>query len=360
MDRKTVCFSPDADIKLDVADFRSHLETAAHHHLDHPPSGDCPECIAHLHTAALLYRGDFLSGFYLRDSPNFEDWKFFQNEALRRDYAFALKKLVDLLQTKGDFPNATVFARRWLALDTLNEEAQRALIKIYALSGQRTAALRQYQECQRLLRAELDVIPEPETRILFEQIQSGELAQPAEMLVGHPQKTLKISEAADLSVTKQEVDFSAQGSVPTGVLQALNRPFVGRQLEVKKITALLANSSCWLVTLIGPGGIGKTRLALEVGLSHQKHFPHGVFFVPLIALETNQSIIPSIARATGLIFRQDGPSPQKQLLDYLKGKKILIILDSFETFVHSADLLPAIHFQANEVKLLVTSRHRCR
>ncbi len=189
-------------------------------------------------------------------------------------------------------------------------------------------------------------------------IQSGELAQPAEMLVGHPQKTLKISEAADLSVTKQEVDFSAQGSVPTGVLQALNRPFVGRQLEVKKITALLAKSSCWLVTLIGPGGIGKTRLALEVGLSHQKHFPHGVFFVPLIALETNQSIIPSIARATGLIFRQDGPSPQKQLLDYLKGKKILIILNSFETFVHSADLLPAIHFQANEVKLLVTSRHR--
>ena len=149
VDRKTVCFSPDADIKLDVADFRSHLETAAHHHLDHPPSGDCPECIAHLHTAALLYRGDFLSGFYLRDSPNFEDWKFFQNEALRRDYAFALKKLVDLLQTKGDFPNATVFARRWLALDTLNEEAQRALIKIYAQSGQRTAALRQYQECQR-------------------------------------------------------------------------------------------------------------------------------------------------------------------------------------------------------------------
>ncbi len=101
----------------------------------------------------------FSSGFYLRDSPNFEDWKFFQNEALRRDYAFALKKLVDLLQTKGDFPNATVFARRWLALDTLNEEAQRALIKIYALSGQRTAALRQYQECQRLLRAELDVFP---------------------------------------------------------------------------------------------------------------------------------------------------------------------------------------------------------
>ena len=355
-DRDAIGVSPEAQILVDVVEFQAHLE-AFHRHA-HPAFTACPECMAHLHTAALLYRGDFMAGFCLRDSAGFEDWQFFQREALRHDYSGALQKLVSLLRNQSSFDEAALFARRWLALDNLNEEAHRELMKIDAMSGQRTQALRQYQECRRLLQTELNVSPEGATHALYEQIQSGKYPWDE---VNQPEKHRKYqpsgADTASQDHWKVEAPYVKE-VLPTGIWQAHPGPFVGREPELKQIAEALADPGCWLLTLLGPGGIGKTRLAVEAGLKHQASFSQGIFLIPCNALESEASMAPAIARATGLTLRQDGSSPEEQLLDFLRDKQMLLIFDSFEILVQSAGLLEKIHHHAKQVKLWVTSRHR--
>ena len=180
VDREKIGVSLDSDLSLDVTQFQTSLASIQNHaHLD---SSVCPECLANLHKAALLYRGDFLTGFRLRDSADFDDWQFFQQEALRREYADVLQKEVKLFVQNKLLAEAVAFAQRWLALDTLNEEAHRLLMITYALNEQRHIALRQYQECQRILQAELGIAPEPATTALFEAIVSGQYAREVEGL----------------------------------------------------------------------------------------------------------------------------------------------------------------------------------
>ncbi|MFQ5617253.1 MAG: BTAD domain-containing putative transcriptional regulator, partial [Anaerolineales bacterium] len=107
--------------------------------------------------AARLYRGDFMTGFTLRDSPAFDDWQFFEAERLRRKFAGALERLVACHAKRDELDPAIQHARRWLALDPLHEPAHRVLMRLYAQSGHRAAALRQYRECVRILESELGV-----------------------------------------------------------------------------------------------------------------------------------------------------------------------------------------------------------
>lgn len=354
--REEIGFNPIGDIFLDVTVFLAHLAAFKRH--VHPTSPVCQECIANLHKAALLYRGDFLTGFHLRDSASFDDWLFFQSEALRRDYAGALQKLADLLHQAGAYPEATEFAQRWLALDTLNEEAHRLLMKVYAASGQRHSALRQYQECQRILHADLGIAPEPATTTLYQAIVAGRDNRENETAHRLPEDRGKNFLGVGSVVDWLEGTVSANENKPVGNLPNPSTPFVGRQPERTHIARLLSDSDCWLLTLLGPGGIGKTRLAIEAGQDQANDFPQGVFFVSLSTIETEQAILTAVARALGLTFRQNGPAPDEQLLAYLCDKRLLMILDSFEGLVQRANILDRIHSNAAGVKILVTSRHR--
>jgi predicted ATPase/DNA-binding CsgD family transcriptional regulator len=136
--------------------------------------------------------------------------------------------------------------------------------------------------------------------------------------------------------------------------------FIGREDEIAEIVALLDNPACRLLTLVGLGGIGKTRLALEVAARKLDSFPNGVFFAPLQPLTAHQDIVSAIAAATGLQFYDDQLTPRQQLLNYLCEKQILLILDNFEHLLDGADLLPEILDAAPRVKILVTSRERLR
>lgn len=341
-DHETIGFLPDISLYLDIAEFHTHLARINQH--PHPTAGSCAECITWLHTVASLYRGDFLSGFALRDSNRFEDWQVFQAEILRREYADALKKLVAMLLGDNALKEAFLFCQRWLALDNLNEEVQRQMMRIHILNGDRSLALRQFQECERLLETELGVPPEPATVSLHEQILSGAFMLQLDSLPGSGETILP----APASYT----------ATPALSFPAPSTPFLGRQQELNQISELLANPDCWLLTLLGPGGIGKTRLALEAGKQQAANFPQGVFFAPLAAFDTPQSIAPAIAAAIGLTLRQNDRSPEEQLLSFLAEKKLLLILDSFERLVASSDLLGSIHFRAKDVKVIITTRHR--
>lgn len=134
-------------------------------------------------------------------------------------------------------------------------------------------------------------------------------------------------------------------------------PFVGREPEITELGKLLADSSCSLLTLTGPGGVGKTRLSLQVAAENVEAFPDGVYFVPLAPVSSQDLLVSTMSEPLGLTFygQQD---PRGQLLKYLSGKKMLLVLDNFEHLLEGAELIADILTGASHVKILATSRER--
>ncbi|MBI1256409.1 MAG: tetratricopeptide repeat protein [Chloroflexi bacterium] len=132
-------------------------------------------------------------------------------------------------------------------------------------------------------------------------------------------------------------------------------PFVNRVREIAEITQRLTSPDCHLLTLVGPGGIGKTRLAIQVAASCTDLFDDGVYFVPLQPLDSPEFIISAIADNIHFSF-SSGVDPQQQLFQYVREKALLLVLDNFEHLLDGAELLAAILSAAPSVKLLVTSR----
>ena len=149
VDRETAALDPDAEVWLDVDQFRERLATCERH--GHAPTKVCPDCLSPLAEAVELYQNDFLAGFTLRNSPEYDEWQFFQTEGLRQELASALERLIHGHSAEGEYEAAIPYARRWLALDPLHEPAHRQLMQLYAKAGQRAAALRHYAYCYMVL-----------------------------------------------------------------------------------------------------------------------------------------------------------------------------------------------------------------
>jgi diguanylate cyclase (GGDEF)-like protein len=577
---------------LDVRAFQDLLADCRAH--GHAPSEACPACLGSLAEAADLYRDDFLAGFTLPDSPAFDDWQFFQSQGLHDELASVLEQLALAHGERGDHEQAIAYARRWVALDPLHEPAQRCLIRLYAWSGQRAAALRQYEACAQVLQAELGVPPGEETTALCQAIKEGrepaavepragryrfehlisdrgsfgdvwlatdtvlerdvaikcpkatgdavrrerfltearllarlnhpnitqiydvveeqdrfylvieyvdgrdlreilaggalsldlvlEVAKgilealayahgrgivhrdvkPSNVLIGEEVKLTDLNLAGLRSILERgtsrfagtpaymapeqiegrpmdgRADLYAVGVVlyqmiaggrrpfesptesemldahlhaeppplsqyaPTvppaleqvvmrllakdpedrypsakAVIEALDAihvgtqvsnlpvqltPFVGRERELASIGAKLGDPDCRLLTLTGPGGVGKTRLAAEASLAHADAFAHGVCFVPLAPLQSVDAILLSVAQALSLDFRFSG-DPQQQVLDHLSGKSMLLVLDNLEHLLDgarrdAADVVSEVLRAGTGVKVLATSRAR--
>ncbi|MCB0193635.1 MAG: AAA family ATPase [Anaerolineae bacterium] len=161
-DRETIGFADEQAIWVDVLQFQTCLRDTK----------DKPAALSALAEAVSLYHDDFLAGFTLRDSPAFDEWQFFQSEELRRDLARALQRLVEGYQ-HSDIQAALPYAQRRVELDPLDEAAQRDLMRLYAQTGQRSAAVRQYRLLEETLQAELAIAPAAETTALFRQLQTA-------------------------------------------------------------------------------------------------------------------------------------------------------------------------------------------
>lgn len=133
--------------------------------------------------------------------------------------------------------------------------------------------------------------------------------------------------------------------------------FIGRDDELARLTKLVNDPTVRLVTLIGAGGMGKTRLALEMALAHVDGFAHGAYFVPLAPLRSATSIVPTIAESVGFSFSASG-EPKQQLLDYFREKSLLLVMDNFEHLMESASIVTDILRAAPRVQCIVTSRER--
>lgn len=163
----------------------------------------------------------------------------------------------------------------------------------------------------------------------------------------------------------RQAQDAARPLAPPSNLPIPPTPLLGREHELAGIAQLLAKQHCRLLTLCGPGGIGKTRLALEAAAKSAEVFRDGVYFVPLASLNGAEFMASALANALGLIFQcQD--NPQAQLVNYLRDKHLLLVLDNFEHLLptmpesdaQAIELLAELLHHAPTTKLLATSRER--
>ncbi len=324
--RHTIRFNPQSDHWLDVAAFTALAEACGRHR--HRSRGTCLPCLRSMERMVALYQGEFLERFSAGNSRLFEEWVLLRREWLHREAMEALVHLANHHERRGETRQARRYAHRQVEMEPWREEAHRQLMRLLALVGQRSAALAQYKVCRRTLAEELHVEPTDQTTALYESIRAG---------------------ASAPSLLR----FSA----PLHRLSPSPTPFVGRETELAELADLLASPDCRLVTLVGSGGIGKTRLALQAAADHRGTFAHGIVFVPLTSVRSSELLVSAIADALGFSFRE-GVHLEGQLLGYLREKELLLVLDGMEHVLEGAELLARILHRASGVIVLATSRER--
>ena len=323
VNRQTVQLNPAGDLWIDGRTFADLLRSPT------PPSQEA------LEEAIGLYRGGFLEGFSLADSSAFEEWLVLCRERYQRLMMGALHRLVEAYEQQGRYDRALELGWKQLELEPWWEQAHQQLMRLLALSGRRSEAVAQYHRCRRLLVEELEVAPSAETTALFQQIRDG----------GPP----------------GTAPSPRHRPGPTHNLPLATGPFVGREAEVGQIQACLQDPACRLLTLVGAGGMGKTRLALEAvrdWISRPQGAElEGVTLVPLAPVQTPEAIAPAITQAAGFPLAP-GHEPEQQLLETLRQKRWLLILDSFEHLLEGTGFVAKILRTVPYVKILVTSRTR--
>lgn len=340
---QTVTFNTALPYQLDVETF-----------LAAPPQHNPGDVLAVLQEHADLYRGDFLDGFYVRNAPDFEQWLQAEREQLRTVAAQRFATLAKHYQQNGNLRNAISTVRRLLALEPWREEAHYQLMELLVRNGEPHAALHQYELCRVALADELAVEPGSAITNLYTEIRArGKAAGSRE----HPTTAPIVLGRKPSALTKEQATLPHNLPHPPTT-------FVGREAEINTLVARMQDPACRLLTLVGPGGIGKTRLALEVARHFIEPdiepgaavcFPEGIFFVNLMPVDTEAGMVATIAEALGFTFYNNTP-PQQQLLNYLKARKLLLILDNFEHLIQESALVVDLLAAAPMVKVVVTAR----
>lgn len=241
-----------AVFEVDLWRFEEALAVARGH--DHPEGDLCSACLDALETAASLDRGEFMAGFGLRDSEEFDEWQRAEAASHARQLAAVLERLARGQLSARAWDRAASAARRWLGLDPLHEPAHRLLMEVLARSGEPAAALAQYRDCIRILDRELGVAPLAETTDLAEAIRAGQLTERREV----PRQVTDAMDADQPPAIRQMEDARPQGG--------RQAPLIGRGREFQALVETLAvvGPSGRLLVIEGEPGIGKTRLATAV------------------------------------------------------------------------------------------------
>lgn len=281
---------------------------------------------AALETAIALYHGDFLAGFYLRDSLAFDEWASLERERLLLAATEVLRELVSHALHHGHYTTGIRHAAHWLALDPLHEAAHRQMMRLQARQGQRNAALAQYEQCREILAAEMGVHPTAKT-----------------------QRT-----AARIRIAGERV-FAGQrhNESPMAHASHLTR-FIGREEELARLNQQLDTAGKRLITITGMGGVGKTRLVLQLAAIQHSEFLDGVWFVPLAGVTPSHFVV-TINTYLGIPVDSHF-TPYQQMCNYLHTKELLLILDNCEHLLEMGSIIQNVLQTASNIKIVITSR----
>lgn len=299
---------PDVKITSDVDEFNVLLAQARE-----------GEDMGALRAAGDLYKGEFLAGISLAGAPDFEMWLLLHRESYHAQFVQMLEALVQAAMRRSEWTDGAWAAQRLVELEPWHEDAHRQLMRCLASCGQRHLAVAQFEVCRRMLREELDSEPSEETQAVYEELR--------------------------------------RGSVVANNLPAQTTPCVGREREARLLTTTLAARDRRLISIVGPTGSGKTRLALEAAAPFvradepgaRQAFRDGVYLIH--ATGTPAPLLPAeISRVAGVAAEHDAaalaqPGPHS----------LLLILDGLETTASAAQLVSSLLANAPGLTVLVTA-----
>jgi predicted ATPase/DNA-binding SARP family transcriptional activator len=289
-------------VATDVAEFRRALATAD------------------WAAAANAYGGAFLDGVDLDAAPAFEAWRDLERANLHERYLTAVVRAAAALEGRRAYTEAADLLRAAQRHDPIAEEVLRSLLRCLAATGDAGAVELAYARFAQDLAHEVGGEPDEETRRLLARLRAGErVASRPHNLPGQP------------------------------------TPFVGREAELRRIEGWLADRGTRLVTLVGPGGVGKTRLALQAAADQLGAYADGVFHVPLVEVAHGAGVAAAIGEAVRPRPPERG-EPWAQLGDALRDREMLLVLDNLEHLRLVGARLATLLERAPGLTLLATSR----
>lgn len=282
-----------------------------------------------LRQAVDLYRGEFLDGFTLGDTPDFDDWVVVQRQHWRELALTALDELVDRLSAAGQYAEGITYASRQLTIDPLREPTHRQLMWLLARNGQRQAALEQYEKCREWLLLQLGEEPEEETTAVYEAIKSAPHSStrplPLPSLFLPTDTTNPPFQAPPLTP-----HFVGRSQALTGLEAALRAPAAGAGSQTPPRWGI-----------VGMGGVGKTTLAVHLAHRLRPYFPDGVLWATAVSDDPMQ-IAETWATALGYDFAGQGTLAERSaaLRAMLSEKKALLVVDDVTLAAPIKLLLP--------------------
>lgn len=282
-----------------------------------------------IRSALSIYHGKFMQGFFLRDCAEFENWMIAHQEVFHEELLAAIYSRILQCLEAGSYSEGIYLARHYLILNPISERGYFQLISALVLSGQREAAIIEYGKCEEVLEKELGIEPSRQTRLFVRNIKNGKVEASKERL-------------------NQRSNLPEYGT-----------PIFGRTKEIDFVCQIYRGNKSNLVTVVGPGGVGKTRLVCAVGEQLAGSFNDGICFVPLAGLAADSQIYPSIAKSLEIPI-QPNAEIEGQVFSYLKERNILLILDNFEHIDSGAEQLNSLVLNTSNLFLLISSRKAVR
>jgi DNA-binding SARP family transcriptional activator/predicted ATPase len=347
--RETVQFNQASDAERDTATYMELLAPRAGH--AHREAIACPACLERWEQAVALYRGPFAEGAVPRGADSYEEWLLVRREWFARQQLDTLTRLAAAYEALGRPASALGHARRALELDPWREPAHRQIMRLLASQGERGQALTQYERCRRILADELGVEPEEATVELFQTIRADRAA------TQQPE-----SPSNNLVILAPAVVAEPLPTVPARPQVPLNLPVqptscIGRERELVELDRLLVRPDCRLVTLLGPGGTGKTRLALQLVERLAGRFHDGACWISLAPLRSLDEFTGTLARALGCAADDTGDLIA-QIWQAVATRQMLLALDNLEHLLDAADIAADLLAAGSQLTILATSRER--
>ncbi|MCX6046720.1 MAG: tetratricopeptide repeat protein [Chloroflexi bacterium] len=315
VDEITLAFNTASDYSLDVERIARPLEEAA-------TADDMMEIVS-------LYAGELLPGFY-------DEWVLLEREQLQAQFERKLNLLLERLVETRRWTEVLQWGERWIALGYTPEPAYRALMMAHAGLGDRSSVADVYRRCVEALERDLGVEPSAQTTLLYTRLRTGEESPaPARPFVDNPTNNLPVQLTS----------------------------FIGREKEIAEIHRLLipaqnerAGEGIRLLTLTGPGGTGKTRLALQAATQLLDAFPDGIWLVEL-ALLADPALVPQTLAALLGVHEEPNYPLTRALTAYLRAKTVLLIFDNCEHIVETcAQFSETLLRACANLRIMVTSR----
>jgi DNA-binding SARP family transcriptional activator/predicted ATPase len=317
VERDMIQLNPNSEVVADLSIFQEILESTSTH--SHRSLLTCAYCASQLEKAAILLRGRFLEDLALPDSDLFETWATARRERVAVQTMDVLGTLAAFYERAGDKGKMLAYASRQIEIDLYHESAHRMVMRALVDSGQRSQAVLHFNRLKQLLVDELGIEPAPETLVLFENIRTGH-------------------------------DLPGPAATKVYGLSSPLTPLVGRTVELHELMIWLADPARRLISIVGPGGAGKSRLAIESVHSAASMFTDGAIFLSLSSSTTgagsdlSDAVAEAVLQSLGLYAGVK--VSWTQAIAALHGRETLLVIDGFERAMaerkHITHLLEAL------------------